>query len=105
LAYDFPGNIRELRNILERASLLADDDCVSAEHLPAEVVRGAGLDLAAPTDPPVRNESALRDAERQALALALTRHRGSRRSLAQALGVSERTMYRKLASFGLSNRR
>ncbi len=105
LAYDFPGNIRELRNVLERASLLADDDCVSTEHLPAEVVRGAGLDLAAPTAPPLRNESALRDAERQALALALTRHRGSRRSLAQALGVSERTMYRKLASFGLSNRR
>jgi hypothetical protein len=49
------------------------------------LVREASLDLAAPTDPPLRNESALRDAERQALALALTRHSGSRRALAEWL--------------------
>jgi transcriptional regulator of acetoin/glycerol metabolism len=83
--YDFPGNIRELRNILERASLLADGEVIGCEHLPggAEALgRTPGLTL--------------EDAERRALDAALKAHAGSRRSLAATLGISERTLYRKL---------
>jgi transcriptional regulator with PAS, ATPase and Fis domain len=83
--YDFPGNIRELRNILERASLLADGEHIGCEHLPD----GAQVEghVAGPT---------LEDAERLALDEALKAHAGSRRSLAATLGISERTLYRKL---------
>ena len=106
VAYRYPGNVRELRNIVERASLLADDERIELQHLPSEVVTpGAGgraTVLEASGDPSVR---ALRSAERDALALALTRHDGSRRALAETLGISERTLYRKLQAYGLSARR
>jgi DNA-binding NtrC family response regulator len=84
-SYDFPGNIRELRNILERASLLADSDRIGCEHLPVDTQARASV--AGPT---------LEDAERLALVQALKAHAGSRRGLAATLGISERTLYRKL---------
>jgi transcriptional regulator with PAS, ATPase and Fis domain len=105
VSYDFPGNIRELRNILERASLLTDGERITGEHVPAEV---SGEGPSVPTvlsAPRVADESALRSAERHAFERALDQHGGSRRALAQALGISERTLYRKLAAFGLSSRR
>jgi len=93
-AYDFPGNVRELRNIVERASLLADNGSIEARHLPDAVRRaddarahGQGRALARNT---------LQAAESAALREAVSVHRGSRRELAAALGMSERTLYRKL---------
>jgi transcriptional regulator with PAS, ATPase and Fis domain len=38
MAHDWPGNIRELRNIVERAMLFCDDECIDLPHLPAELV-------------------------------------------------------------------
>jgi len=106
LAYDYPGNVRELRNIVERASLLADGDRIALTHLPSEVVEAetagnrveAGADAAA-------SGKALLTAERDALAHALSRHDGNRRELALALGLSERTLYRKLRAYGLNKPR
>jgi DNA-binding NtrC family response regulator len=89
--HDFPGNIRELRNMLERASLLADGSVIGREHLPP-ILRGSAEASA----------SALAYAERRALETALAAHSGNRRELAAALGVSERTLYRKLRRLGLS---
>jgi transcriptional regulator with PAS, ATPase and Fis domain len=83
--HDFPGNVRELRNLLERANLLADGDVIDLGHLPP------GLGGAA-----VPAARTLEDAELVALREALASHRGNRRSLARALGISERTLYRKL---------
>ena len=96
--YDYPGNVRELRNILERASLLADGDVIDLPDLPADVRDS----VPAPTD---ESEPALRSAERQALLGALGAHRGSRRELAGALGISERTLYRKLQRLGMARER
>ena len=100
VAYDFPGNIRELRNILERASLLADGGTIGPEHLPGDVdgAATAPQSRVAPAAP-------LREAEREALARALAAHGGNRRTLARALGIGERTLYRKLAAYGLSRPR
>lgn len=98
--YHYPGNVRELRNIVERASLLVPDDLIEPEHLPSEVVAWrseryseAGKERAPPT---------LRTIERDSLAQALVEYRGNRRDLAQALGLSERTLYRKLREYGLN---
>ena len=96
--YDYPGNVRELRNILERASLLADGNVIGVADLPAEV-----RDAAPP--PEGGKEPPLRSAERQALQAALDAHRGSRRKLAESLGISERTLYRKLERLGISRDR
>jgi len=100
VTYDYPGNVRELRNIVERASLLVADDRIDREHLPGEVVaeRPKGRPEAGNYQAP----RALRTVERESLAEALVEHRGNRRELAEALGLSERTLYRKLREYGLN---
>lgn len=93
--YDFPGNIRELRNLLERASLLADGEIILPEHLPEECrLRGAGATAAAISFG--ADIQPLEEMERRYLRWAVTRYKGDKRSLATLLGLSERTFYRKL---------
>jgi len=106
VAYDYPGNVRELRNIVERASLLADDARIELRHLPPEVVTPrTGVRATLADSDGDASGRALRSAERDALVLALARHDGSRRALAETLGISERTLYRKLQVYGLNPRR
>jgi transcriptional regulator with PAS, ATPase and Fis domain len=91
-AYDFPGNIRELRNIIERAILMADGDTLLAEHLPPELAGEAVAGI------PDMDIVPLEMAELRYLQWALAQHNGDRKSLAAQLGISERTLYRKLAA-------
>ena len=93
--YDYPGNVRELRNILERASLLCDGDSIEASHLPEEVRQG-GIPV---PPPPVGRRDDVR--EREWLAALVARH-PNRKALAAAAGLSERTLYRRLKRHGLS---
>jgi DNA-binding NtrC family response regulator len=92
-AYVFPGNIRELRNVLERASLLCDGDAIRPEHLPPEI---GGAAPSAGSAGLFDDIVPLHAAEWRYLQWAATRHRGDRKSLARLLGISERTLYRKL---------
>lgn len=92
--YPFPGNVRELRNILERATLLADGDTILPQHLPAEFSCGAQPEaLPAGFSDQVLP---LAEMERRYLRWVLARHGGDKRSLARQLGLSERTFYRKV---------
>lgn len=93
-AHAFPGNVRELKNVLERAVLLSDGDEIRPEHLlpsatalPAD--RGAWPwgDRILPLD----------EVERRYLGWAAEVFEGDRRGLAKRLGLSERTLYRKLS--------
>jgi transcriptional regulator with PAS, ATPase and Fis domain len=95
----FPGNIRELRNLLQRAQLFAGDAAIDVEHLPPDIATPA-----APSGTETRRRRARQgsdDGERARLAHALARFDGSRAELAQSLGLSERTLYRRLRQFGL----
>jgi transcriptional regulator with PAS, ATPase and Fis domain len=94
-AYGFPGNVRELRNIVERASLLAGGDAIDVKHLP-ECVCGTAARAVADEGASTSEASPLLHAEREALRQALRAHTGNRRGLAARLGISERTLYRKL---------
>ncbi|MDO3384521.1 helix-turn-helix domain-containing protein, partial [Gilvimarinus sp. SDUM040013] len=87
--HPFPGNIRELRNVLERARLFADDGVIRPEHLPEDI--GAQM--------PVSRGAKRRDLGE--LAQALEQFKGSRSELARHLGMSERTLYRRLKALGL----
>jgi len=95
LDHPFPGNVRELRNILERAVLLADDDEILPEHLPEELAEplpaGRGAEDAATAE-----IVPLDEAERRYVRWALAQLDGDKSALARLLGVSERTLYRKL---------
>ena len=107
-AHDWPGNIRELRNVLDRARLFADDGIVRAEHLPESLNPGAPnatsrrLPLAVPAAtravaPPRRGD--IGDAELRQLAET---SQGTRKELARLAGLSERTLYRRLKVLGLA---
>ncbi|NGY03218.1 sigma-54 interaction domain-containing protein [Solimonas terrae] len=94
--YRYPGNVRELRNILERARLFADDGVIHAGHLPAELHSAAAGPPAAPGGRRQRRD------ERAQLAHALAVFKGTRSELAHHLGLSERTLYRRLRELGLA---
>ncbi len=96
-AYTYPGNVRELRNILERASLLCDGDTIRPGHLPDELLQPVAVAVpGTPTAP--APEAALSDEE---IATALRTHTGSRKALAARLGISERTLYRRIKELEL----
>jgi transcriptional regulator with PAS, ATPase and Fis domain len=103
LAYPFPGNMRELRNILDRAMALARGARLEIQHLPSEVTH---LELA-PAVHPVHAENdfvACADHEldgAEHLREVLHKHRGNRRLAAQELGITERTLYRRLKTHGI----
>lgn len=93
--YSFPGNIRELRNILERATLLADDEIILPEHLPADACKDGTVtanDLLEDNG----DIFTLEEIERRYLARVAARFQGDRDSLATKLGISKRTLFRKL---------
>jgi two-component system, NtrC family, response regulator HydG len=104
-AMPFEGNIRELRNLLERASLLADGDEIEPAHLvdmniAAPAASSPAEATGVPVAEPQRRWLTLDDNERDYLAWAVNNHRGDRPSLARRLGLSERTLFRKLRGLG-----
>ena len=101
--YRYPGNVRELRNVIERASLLAEDSAIDIRHLP-ESFETDGAVQPQDIEAEERAGSPLAMAEHAALRTAVRNHRGSRRELAKALGLSERTLYRKLRDLELAGR-
>jgi len=93
----FQGNIRELRNLLERASLLADGDEIEPRHI-LDIDSDAEAMLVTRTTEASSAGLTLKENERRFLAKALAMHQGDRPSLARRLGVSERTLFRKLGT-------
>jgi len=109
----WPGNIRELANVIEHALVLCDELPLSVEHLPARLGAGGIRPLppaksvedaasgvvsdstAAPTLQPRKPES-LRDLEMRAILEGLERNRGNKARTAEELGISLKTLYNKL---------
>ncbi len=103
--YDWPGNIRQLINVVDRAKILADDHEVLLEDLPHEVVAGVAEKSSAPS-PAVVDLSNLQTDDLSALQRAhvvevLNRERGNKARAARALGVNRRSLYRMLEKYGL----
>jgi DNA-binding NtrC family response regulator len=103
LGYDWPGNIRELQNVLERAVLLAEQDVIGPEHLPAEV-RPQGHPAAAPTRDSGQTWAlrSLEELEREHVQRVLTAMHGSREETARILGISRRTLTRMIQRWNLA---
>ncbi len=99
-AYRWPGNVRELCNILDRATILADDNHITLQDLP-EPMRVAAGGTQLPADSMAPETDNLRELERRHVARVLERERGSRKRTAAALGINRRSLYRLIEKYGL----
>jgi DNA-binding NtrC family response regulator len=97
MAYDFPGNVRELQNLIERAYALGANDEITAADLPLLTPRKSSS--AQEAGSPAKT---LEDLERELIAATLEAHGNDKLKAAHALGMSERTLYRRLKKLGLS---
>ncbi len=103
LSYDFPGNVRELENLVERGVALEGSQELTADHLPPFTPRAAGEDrhAALPADG-LDLDLALTDLERQLIEQALDRSGGVRKEAAALLRVSVRSLRYRLEKLGIS---
>jgi DNA-binding NtrC family response regulator len=97
LAYPWPGNVRELRNVIERMVVLARGKQLTERDLPPNIQAGvAGQALAGG-----KAATSLEEANRRMILAALETQKGNRTRVAAQLGISRRTLLRKLHEFGL----
>ena len=97
--YPFPGNIRELKNVVEQSALLADDNTIHRNDLAPQVL---GVVQESEEDEREQGIVPLDKAEEVYLQRICLAYEGSPADLALQLGVSTRTLYRKLQRYGLS---
>ncbi len=97
--YDFPGNVRELENMLERAFALGSGSEIGCSDLPALTGRAATLSSPVPHDEPLPT---IEQAERDLIARALARFASDREQAARALGLTVRTLYRRIRKHRLA---
>ena len=91
LHYNWPGNIRELRNVIERSIILAESGIITERCLPQELQEP--LDASAALT--------LESVEKQHILKLLEAHGGNRQHTADSLGISRKTLYRKLLQYGI----
>jgi len=112
IGYDYPGNVRELRNVLQKAVALSGNGTIHARHiqfdsLNEEKVQTAartGISAGNPVSPTVAGTPSaisIEEMEIRHICELLEHHGGHRRTVADILGISERTLYRKLNRYGL----
>ena len=104
----WPGNVRELRNVIERACLLSDGKMLSERDVQAAMPGAAGtpappvLDVARPRAGSPLDQDIVTDAQRAQVEHALQEARGNKAGAARLLGISRRSMYRRLEHLGMS---
>lgn len=115
-AYRWPGNVRQLKNCLERAVLLSNNGQITLAELPPEVAR-PGFAMPSPSVPAgnviapaetstssATSPASLRDMERQQILAALEQTGWHRGKTAEILGISASTLYRRLRDYNLEKR-
>jgi len=97
--YSWPGNVRQLRNAIERAKVLAEDEWLRTENLPPEILRSSHeMDSL-----PASSEMDLETINRQHILGAFRRCEGNKARTARSLGISRRTLYRLLEKHSIDD--
>jgi len=98
LKHDYPGNIRELENIIEHAFVLCRGDRIDIDCLRKELIEGQE-DM--PPSPPLKEETLFGRAEAEIIQQTLKKYGGNRAKTAQELGIDRTTLWRKMRKYGL----
>ena len=99
MQYDWPGNIRELKNIVERMIVLSSGDRLTSDQIPDDL-RPGGPTLS--LNGPLTGVMKISDAEKELIRGALHESHGNKSLAAEKLGISRRTLYRKLEEYKLA---
>lgn len=99
MRYPFPGNVRELENIIEHAFVLCHNGIIEMKHLPQEIIK-ASIEMQ-PLAP--GENSSLQDAEKIVIEKTLKKHAGVRAAAARDLGISTVTLWRKMKKLEIKN--
>jgi len=97
MEYEFPGNVRELENMIEHAFVLCHGTQIKLEHLPKELTRK----LKPENNPISRSGNRFHEAEIQIIKEVLKKNRGNRTKSAVELGIDKSTLWRKMKKFNL----
>lgn len=97
--HDYPGNVRELQNIIEYAFILCPGGLIRPEHLPAPF---APKEEARGTICEIFNPMSLMEMEKMAISHALTRHQWKKMLTCRELGISKDTLRRKISQYGIA---
>jgi DNA-binding NtrC family response regulator len=98
MAYDYPGNVRELENIVESAIVLCSGNQITPRDLPETVVWGGG----GGNEIVVRPGMPLSEVERLCVIETLRYTRGNKQRAAELLGIDPRSIYRKIEQYDIS---
>ncbi len=102
MAHDWPGNIRELANMIERATILAGNKTIHPEHLPTQLPlrnkphQSAGAPIGSPHFQVPDGTPTLRDVEMKYIQTILEKHNGNKPAASRELGISLKTLYNKI---------
>ncbi len=103
MSHPFPGNVRELMNVVEHAFVLCPGSVIMPEHLPA-YLRDQAPRPPAPDAPPAAGPTTLQEAEAWVIRRALERNGYNRAATARELGMHKTTLWRKMKRYGITGR-
>ena len=96
MKYDYPGNVRELENIIEQSFVLCQGVLIELEHLPSELQPKFLEEIDS-----CKNYLTLKDIEKFHITESLRRHAGNRNHAAKELGINASTLYRKIKALDI----
>jgi DNA-binding NtrC family response regulator len=99
VAHDWPGNVRQLRNTLERAVISCAGELITAADLPSEPVTGSVEEPRASAPHPAAVK--LKDVEREVILKTLASMGNNKTRAAEVLGISLKTLHNKLNRYGV----
>lgn len=96
LAHDYPGNVRELENIIEHCFVLCEGEIIEARHLPASIRPSSKTD-----ETKVSGPATIKQMEILLITQALRRNKGNKTAAAKELGIDKSTLFRKMKAFNI----